>query len=281
MIFQVIVNGLMLGAIYALVALGFTLIFGVMHIVNFAHGEMYTLAAFIVWALINKLGMGYWPCVLITIMVIVALAAIIERLTFRLLLGKGFQLLVCSLGILYIMQGGMLRIFGVSDKIVGSVFLGRICLGSIILSTERVFILAVTLFLVVAAYFFFDKTRLGRAMHATSQDAEVVALYGINASRIGLYCFTIGSALAGIAGALLAPVFVTDSTSGLHFLFKAFVVVVVGGLGSFVGAIMGGLAIGVLESFGLTFIGISTHFYIFMILIGVLIFRPKGLFGHA
>jgi len=279
---QVIINGFMLGSIYALVALGFTLIFSVMHIVNFAHGEMYTLAAFFVWALTaTALGANYWLAVLISLVAVAGLAAILQRVAFRPLRGKGFQLLVCSLGILYLLHGGMLRFFGVADKIVPSVISGRISAWGTTLPSERVFILITAMCLIIPVYLLLYRTKIGRAMHAVSQDAEVASLYGVNPDRISYYCFIIGSVLAGVSGALLAPVFVTSVTTGHDFLFKSFVICVLGGLGSLPGAVAAGFVIGLVESIGLTFVGNSTHFFIFLILIITLIVRPRGLFGHA
>ena len=278
---QVFVNGLMLGLTYVLIASGFSLIYGIMRLLNFAHGEFYMLGAFATYLLCEHLGVHYFTALALSMVIIGILGVLVYRFFFRPFRDEHDPSLVIALGIAMLIGGLALIIFGEKDKSVAPVFSGVIQVWGATLSKERVavIILAIVLMAALTLYIKFSKT--GQAMRAVSQDREAAALQGIGVDSTFTLCMGISSALAGAAGALLAPLFYVNPFLGMHAVLKALVVVVIGGLGSIPGAIAGGLLLGFVESFGNTFFGDVTEILGFVIVMIVLLFRPQGLFGHG
>ncbi|HXZ34398.1 MAG TPA: branched-chain amino acid ABC transporter permease [Thermodesulfobacteriota bacterium] len=278
---QVLVNGLMLGLTYVLIASGFSLIYGIMRLLNFAHGEFYMLGAFATYLLCEHLGVHYFTAMALSMVIIGVLGVLVYHFFFRPFRDEHDPSLVIALGIAMLIGGLALIIFGEKDKSVAPVFSGVIQVWGATLSKERVAVIIVAIVLMAALTLYIKFSKTGQAMRAVSQDREAAALQGIGVDSTFTLCMGISSALAGAAGALLAPLFYVNPFLGMHAVLKALVVVVIGGLGSIPGAIVGGLLLGFVESFGNTFFGDITEILGFIIVMIVLLFRPQGLFGHG
>ena len=278
---QVFVNGLMLGLTYVLIASGFSLIYGIMRLLNFAHGEFYMLGAFATYLLCEHLGVHYFTALALSMVIIGFLGVLVYRFFFRPFRDEHDPSLVIALGIAMLIGGLALIIFGEKDKSVAPVFSGVIQVWGATLSKERVAVIVMAIVLMVALTLYIKFSKTGQAMRAVSQDREAAALQGIGVDSTFTLCMGISSALAGAAGALLAPLFYVNPFLGMHAVLKALVVVVIGGLGSIPGAIAGGLLLGFVESFGNTFFGDITEILGFVIVMIILLFRPQGLFGHG
>jgi branched-chain amino acid transport system permease protein len=278
---QVLVNGLMLGLTYVLIASGFSLIYGIMRLLNFAHGEFYMLGAFATYLLCEHLGVHYFTALALSMVIIGFLGVLVYRFFFRPFRDEHDPSLVIALGIAMLIGGLALIIFGEKDKSVAPVFSGVIQVWGATLSKERVAVIVMAIVLMVALTLYIKFSKTGQAMRAVSQDREAAALQGIGVDSTFTLCMGISSALAGAAGALLAPLFYVNPFLGMHAVLKALVVVVIGGLGSIPGAIAGGLLLGFVESFGNTFFGDITEILGFVIVMIILLFRPQGLFGHG
>ena len=278
---QCLLNGLVSGCLFALMAAGFNLLFGAARILFFAHGEVYMLGAIGAYVLSREWGIPY-PLVLI----LVPLAAgffgvILERSIFRRLRGHDFPMFISSLALAMVIANSALLTFGEKPKAIISPFTGKISLFGAILTMDRMILIVVSVAVITALYLFLQRTRSGRAIRAVSQDIEAAALVGISMNHTTMQTFFIALATCAAAGALIAPVFIVDAFMGPPVLTVTLIVVVLGGLGSFPGAIMGGLILGEVQSFGYTFIGGVTSLFSFIAVIIMIIFRPRGLYGHA
>jgi branched-chain amino acid transport system permease protein len=278
---QVLVNGLMLGLTYVLIASGFSLIYGIMRLLNFAHGEFYMLGAFATYLLCEHLGVHYFTALALSMVIIGFLGVLVYHFFFRPFRDEHDPSLVIALGIAMLIGGLALIIFGEKDQSVAPVFSGVIQIWGATLSKERVAVIVMAIVLMVALTLYIKFSKTGQAMRAVAQDREAAALQGIGVDSTFTLCMGISSALAGAAGALLAPLFYVNPFLGMHAVLKALVVVVIGGLGSIPGAIAGGLLLGFVESFGNTFLGDITEMLGFVMVMIVLLFRPQGLFGHG
>ena len=278
---QVLVNGLMLGLTYVLIASGFSLIYGIMRLLNFAHGEFYMLGAFAAYLLCEALGLNYYAALLLSMILIAALGILVYRFFLRPFRDQHDPSLVIALGVAMLIGGLALLVFGENDKSISPVLTGVVKVWGATLSKERILVIVVAILLMVALALYIKFSKTGQAMRAVAQDREAAALQGIGGDSTFTLCMAISSALAGAAGALLAPLFFVNPFLGMHAVIKALIVVVIGGLGSIPGAIAGGLLLGFVESFGNTFFGDVTEILGFVIVMMVLIFRPQGLFGHV
>jgi branched-chain amino acid transport system permease protein len=278
---QVFINGLMLGLTYVLIASGFSLIYGIMRLLNFAHGEFYMLGAFATYLLSEHLGLDYFTALILSMIIIAVLGMLVYRFFFRPFRDQHDPSLVIALGIAMLIGGLALLIFGEKDQSVSPVVSGVIQILGATLSVERMVVIFSAILLMTALTLFIKFSKTGQAMRAVSQDLEAAALQGIGVDSTFMLCMGISSALAGAAGALLAPLFFVNPFLGMHAVLKALVVVVIGGLGSIPGAIAGGLLLGFVESFGTTFLGDITEMMGFVMVMLVLLFRPQGLFGHG
>ncbi|MBA7599242.1 High-affinity branched-chain amino acid transport system permease protein LivH [subsurface metagenome] len=277
---HVLVNGLMLGMTYALIASGLTLIFGVMRIFNFAHGEFYMLGAFAAYYLFGMLGLNFFVTVLIAMLGIGLLGILIERVFFRPFRGQLLSSFIISLGLLIVMSGAALLIFGGQEKTVSTAFPGLVSFLGVTLSVERLVVLAFALVLLVGLYLFITRTRMGRTMRAVAQDSEAAAMQGVNINLICSLGFGLACALAAAAGTLLAPMRYVGPSIGGAIVIQAAIVIVLGGLGSIPGAVIGALLLGLVQSVCAVFMGQMVDLIGFVLVILVLLFRPKGLLGH-
>jgi branched-chain amino acid transport system permease protein len=279
---QHLLNGLLIGGIYALMGIGLTLIFGVMNVVNFAHGQFYMLAAFAVYTIFTLAGVPYPMALIISALLVGLLAAIIERLLLKPIRNEPIEVsMLATIGLSIFLANMVQIIWDPTPKDIGLPFpLQGIQVGPISLTPIRVFVLVSALLIIVASHLFLQRTRVGKAIRATFQDREAAALMGVNIDFIHTFTFSWGAGIAALAGGLLAPIFQVFPTMGAIVTAKSFAVVIVGGLGSFPGAILAGLLLGVAESLGAAYISSGYRDAIaFILIIVVLLVRPTGLLG--
>jgi len=282
-----LVNGLIIGSIYGLMALGLTIIFGVLKIVNFSHGEFYMLGAYASYFISQTL--GFHP--VLGIIVAISATFLIGMLIEKALLPPLFEnkverkeeyALLVTFGLSIFLVNVALAVFGPFQKSAPALTKGNIDLGVISLSSGKVLAAAIAILVLLITLFVIQKTWLGTALRAISQDRDASAIMGINAKRLGSIAFGLGACMAGAAGALLGPVFLVYPIMGTVPAIKSFVIIVLGSMGSIKGAIYGALMVGIVESLGVIFLSPAYRdVYSFLILILVLLLKPKGLFGGA
>ena len=277
---QALLNGFGLAVVYVLVALGLTLIFSILEIINFAHGEFYMMGGFVTYYAFAVGGLNYFATVILAVVLVGAAGLVAERLVFRRLRGKTLNAFIVSLGLLWVMQASAQLSFGVLDKSVPSSVSGVVRAAGVVVSRERLMVILIAAGLIAGLYAFLKWTRAGQAMRAAAQDADAAALQGVNIEMVSMLGFGIGSALAGAAGALLAPVFAVSPTMGALPVVKAFIIIIVGGMGSLPGAVLGGLLLGAVEGVGTLFMSsAAVNMLGFLMVIAILLVRPRGLLG--
>lgn len=281
---QHLVNAVILGGTYALLGIGLTLIFGIMRVVNFTHGELYAFGAYIVYLVAAPLGLNFFLALAVAIIAGFLLGSLIELALLRPMRAADIDTtMLVMIGAWIVMQNVELLAWGGVAKAVPSPFVETpLVLGPISVSPLRVFVLAAALLLILATYALINRTKLGKAMRATFQDSETAALMGVNIKGIYTATFAIGSALAAAAGALLGPVFLVTPTMGDLASLKAFAIVILGGLGNIPGATIGGFILALVEELGAGYISSGYRDAMgFLIIIVVLLFKPTGLFARV
>ena len=278
-----IINGLSTGSMYALVAVGYTMVYGIAKMINFAHGEIIMVGAYITYVCMSLLGLPMFIAVAISIIGCAVLGVVTERVAYRPLRGAGsLTVLITAIGVSYLLQNVFLIIFRSASltfpKIIPS---GTISLGSITMSYVTIATLIITAISTALLLFFVNKTKLGKAMRAVSEDGKAAQLMGINVDTTIALTFAIGSALAAIAGVIYGTKFsLINPYIGAMLGIKAFIAAVLGGIGSIQGAMVGGIVIGIAESFTITYISSAfSDAVVFGILIFILLVKPAGLFG--
>lgn len=281
MIQQIVVNGLLSGLTYVIMALGFTLIFGIMKIVNFAHGEFYMLGAVTVLVLFGHMGLPFFVAVTLAGLATAAFGLVCERLLFRRLAGEELPGMITSLAVSIILQSAVLLVFGPAEQSVPRPFTGTWSVAGAVVPWDRTVVAIGAFVILIAFYCFMTVSRLGLAMRAVALSPETASLMGVESGVMYAASFSIGSLLAGLAGALMAPVYTIGPAMGSAPMLRAFVVVILGGLGSIPGAVLGGLLLGVCESaLATTLDSTLAQIASFVIVLGVLIVRPTGLLGR-
>jgi branched-chain amino acid transport system permease protein len=280
---QLVANGLIIGGTYALLGIGLTMIFGLMNVVNFAHGEFYTLGAYAALFVLSALAPNFLVAILGAILIGALGGALVERLLAPLRHESIDTTMLLMIGVWIAMQNGELLVWGGVAKNIPTPFPTEpVVLGPISVAPLRLFVLFVTAGLIVGSHLLIQRTKLGRAMRATFQDQETAALMGVNVERIHTITFAFGSDLAAAAGALLGSVFLVYPSMGDLALQKAFSVVILGGLGNLGGAALGGLLLGVAEELGAGYVSSGYRDALgFLLIILVLLVRPSGLFSRA
>ena len=274
--------GLLTGALYVLVALGLTLIYGILHIVNFAHGEIYMLGAMAVFYFHVRFRLPFAVTLALILLLSLVSGLVVERLVFRSLRGQWLQLLVASLGISLGIQSIGWIVFGIQEKNVPSYLPGIVQIGVIRLPRERLLAAGVAVVLVASLYWLVYRTKVGLAMRAIEEDEETARMLGVNANRVAAASVALAFLLAGLAGAFVAPVYSLNPGMGLDVIVMSFLVIIVGGLGSITGTVLAGLLIGVIESVGAVMFGSEAAYgLVFLVMIAVLVVRPAGLLGSA
>jgi branched-chain amino acid transport system permease protein len=276
-------NALMLGGTYALLGIGLTLIFGIMRVVNFTHGELYAFGAYMMYMFVMLLEVNFFLALLLAIVLGVVLGAIIELTLLRKLRRADIDttMLVMIGAWIALQNGEQLLWTGVAKSIDNPFPAAPLVLGVVSVAWNRVFVVAVAAVLIVGTYALINHTKLGKAMRATFQDRETAALMGIQIGTVNTATFALGSGLAAAAGALLGPVFVAYPTMGDLAAVKAFAIVILGGLGNIVGATMGGFILAFVEELGAGYISSGYRDAMgFVLIILILIFKPTGLFAQ-
>lgn len=281
---QFVLNGLVTGCFYALVAVGLTLIFGMMGVVNFAQGDFFVLAGMLVYVMTAQLGLPFLAAIPVVLVAMWLIGMLVDWLLLsRLRDAHMLSTALATIGLSILLMNTMLMVFGAEPKTLVTGFSARpIILGPLLLTQSRLFTIVMALAAVVAVHLMIAHTRLGRAMRAVFQQKEAAALVGIPIQRIYRFTFALGTTLAALSGILLGAVFVVSPSAAELTTVKAFVVVILGGMGSFAGAVLGGLLLGLVESLWGGFISTGyTDVVGFVLVIALLLFRPRGLFGIA
>lgn len=280
---QQLTNGLVLGCIYALSALGFTLIFGVARIVNFAYGELLMLGAFVTLSVMPMLGVGFFTALPIGMATIAALSVLVYVLTVRpVMRGTPLQALLVTTGVLYVLREVAIFTWGTAPRPMEMGVEGAMEIGEIIVTYTRLVAIATMVVLVLALYTILYRMRIGKALRAVAQNRAGAEAIGLNVDRVVGFTFAVSGAMACAAGALIGALYATEPSMGGAPLLKSFVIVIFGGLGSVPGAIVGGLAIGLIETFAGSYISYAfKDVFTFLIMIAVLLFRPAGLLGKS
>lgn len=279
-----ILNGLQLGSIYALVALGYTMVYGIILLLNFAHGDIIMVGAYISWLVMSKLGLNPAIAVVLSIAGCMLLGVLIDKVAYAPLRdAPRLSILITAIGVSYFLENGSQLLFGADAKVVPAyTSVSNIQVGDLTLSFSAIVTVVVTAVATVVLTFLVQKTKLGKAMRAVSEDMGAARLMGINVNTTISFTFAVGSALAGIGAVLYCMAYTQASpTMGIMLGTKAFVAAVLGGIGSIPGAVIGGLLVGFAEVF-VSAIGLSVwqDAVVFLLLIVVLIVKPTGLLGR-
>jgi len=277
---QIIINAISIGAIYALLALGLTLLFSVMDILFFAHGAMYMLGAYAAFYLCTKLGLNYFLALPIGVAIIGLIGVAMEKGLFRPIRRDHVAVIFLAIGLNWFLESLGFAVFGLRPKSVDTVFAGNVHLFGAIISWERAAVVIIGLLAVISLYLFLMKTRWGLGMRAFAEDAVAAELQGISNDTVCSLGFLIGCGLAALAGLLVAPIFILTPTMGSHSVLIALLIIGLGGLGSIPGALIAAFIIGVIESFGTSYLGADvTWGLIFIFVVVFLVIRPTGLMG--
>jgi branched-chain amino acid transport system permease protein len=274
--------GLVNGAFYAMLSLGLAVIFGLLGIVNFAHGALYMLGAFAAWIMMDKLGLGYWYALLLAPLIVGALGMVIERVFLKHLykLDPLYGLLL-TFGLALIAEGIFRELYGVSGQnySVPEQLSGATNLGFMILPNYRAWVVLVSLIVCLGTWFLIERTRLGAYLRAGTENAALVQAFGVNVPMMVMLTYGAGAALAGLAGVLAAPIIQVNPLMGSNLIIVVFAVVVIGGMGSILGSVITGLGLGLVEGMTRVFYPEASNIVVFVIMVLVLMIRPAGLFG--
>ncbi len=279
-LFGQLLIGLINGSFYALLSLGLAVIFGLLNIINFAHGAQYMLGAFVAYLLLSKLGINYWWALLITPLVVGASGMVIERL----MLSKLYKLdhlygLLLTFGLALILEGLYRQQFGSSGQPFVNPIPGGTNLGFMFLPYYRGFIIVFSLVVCFATWYMIERTKLGSYLRAATERPDLVQAFGINVPRMITLTYGFGVALAALAGVLAAPAYQVSPQMGSNLIIVVFAVVVIGGMGSIMGSILTGFGLGIIEGLTKVFYPEASNTVIFVIMAIVLMLKPAGLFG--
>ena len=279
--FQQIFNGIMLGSTYAIVALGLTLVFGILHIPNFAHGHLYMLGAYITFFLMTLYGFGFWTALVTSMVALGLIGMLIERVVYRPLQDRPhINSFISAVGALIILETSVIVLWGPQGRRIPNPYPDIVELLGITMSYQRLLVIVAAIVLIVLLQIFIKKTTPGTTIEAVAQNREGAMLVGINVNWVSSLTFAISTATAAAAASLVAPIFMISPTMGALLGMKAFVIVILGGLGSIPGAILGGYILGILEAIGGGYLSAAyKDVYAFGALILILSIRPTGLFG--
>src|SRR5690349_18494700 len=282
-LFGQLLIGLINGSFYALLSLGLAVIFGLLNIINFTHGAQYMMGAFCAWFLLNKAGVGYWWALLLAPIIVGAIGIVIERT----MLSRLYKLdhlygLLLTFGLALIVQGLFTNYYGSSGQPyrLPQEFVGAYNLGFMFLPKYRAWVIVASLVVCLATWFVIERTKLGSYLRAATENPALVQAFGINVPRMITLTYGFGVGLAALAGVMAAPIYQVSPQMGANLIIVVFAVVVIGGMGSIMGAILTGFGLGVIE-------GLTKYFYpeasttvIFVVMAVVLLIRPAGLFGR-
>jgi branched-chain amino acid transport system permease protein len=275
--------GLINGSFYALLSLGLALIFGMLNIINFAHGALYMMGAFVAWMLLQYLGIPFWFALILAPAIVAVFGMALER-TF---LARLYHLdhlygLLLTFGLALLIEGLFRQLYGVSGRVYPTpeILQGGQNLGFMFLPNYRAFVVVIAIIVCFGVWYFIERTRIGSYLRAGTENPELLQAFGINVPRMITLTYGFGVALAAFTGVLAAPIYQVHPLMGFHLIIIVFAVVVVGGLGSILGAIVTGLMLGIVEGLTRVFWPEASATVIFIIMAIVLLIRPQGLFGR-
>jgi len=281
-LFGQLLIGLINGSFYALLSLGLAVIFGLLNIINFTHGAQYMLGAFVAYLSLQYLGLNYWVSLLLTPLLVGATGVIIERT----MLARLYKLdhlygLLLTFGLALIIQGVFRNEFGSSGMpyAVPSFFTGGINLGFMFLPKYRGWVIVASLVICIATWYVIERTKLGAYLRAATENPSLVQAFGVNVPRMVTLTYGFGVALAALAGVMAAPIYQVSPMMGVDIIIVVFAVVVIGGMGSIMGAILTGFGLGLIEGLTKVFYPEASNTVIFVIMVIVLLIKPAGLFG--
>ena len=274
--------GLVNGAFYALLSLGLAVIFGLLGIVNFAHGALYMLGAFAAWIMLDQFGINYWAALVLAPLTVGVFGIVIERLFLKHLykIDPIYGLLL-TFGLSLIAEGIFRELYGVSGQNypVPEILSGATNLGFMVLPNYRAWVVLVSLVVCLGTWFLIERTRLGAYLRAGTENAPLVQAFGINVPMMVMLTYGAGAALAALAGVLAAPIIQVNPLMGSNLIIVVFAVVVIGGMGSILGSVLTGIALGLIEGLTRVFYPEASSIVVFVIMVLVLMVRPAGLFG--
>ncbi|HEX4618085.1 MAG TPA: branched-chain amino acid ABC transporter permease [Steroidobacteraceae bacterium] len=275
--------GLVNGSFYAMLSLGLAVIFGLMRVVNFAHGAFYTLGAFAALLGLQYLGINYWVSLLLAPLAVGLVGIVVERLLLRHVSGLDpLYGLLLTFGLALICQGSLHQVFGATGQSypVPAALAGAVNLGFMFLPLYRAWVIAVSLVVCFSTWFVIERTRLGATLRAATENAPLLQAFGVNVPLLVAATYGGGVALAALAGVLASPIVLVNSHMGASLVIVVFAVVVIGGMGSILGSIVSGLLLGVVEGFTKVIYPEASNVVVFIIMALVLVLRPTGLFGR-
>ncbi len=277
--------GLVNGAFYALLSLGLAVIFGMLNVINFSHGAQFMMGAFVAWMLLNWAGIGYWPALILTPLLVGATGVVLEKL----MISRLYKLdhlygLLLTFGLALIIEGVFRNYFGASGlpyRPPAEFDVLALDTDLVYLPGYRVWVVIASLIVCLGTWLVIEKTRLGAYLRAATERAELVQAFGVNVPRMVTLTYGAGVALAGFAGVLAAPIYSVNPSMGANFIITVFAVVVIGGMGSILGSIVTGFALGLVEGLTRVVYPEASATVVFVIMAIVLLTRPAGLFGRA
>ncbi len=274
------INALVICSTIVMMASGLVLVYSIMGILNWSHGQLYMFGAFSIYYIFVILGINYFIALPVVAVGVAAVGMVIERWILRPVADKGFMpASVISLGLIFVFEGGITILFGNDLKSVPSVMEGVVHVGPIFLSLEKLVIIGMAVGIMLCLYWLVNKTRLGLAIRAAAQEPTVASLYGVHSGRLFTIVMGIGCGLAGLSGAMIAPAYFVDPYIGSKPLITALLSIVLGGVGSFRGAVVGGMIFGLITSVGAFYVGHWYELISFLAVILIILFRPQGMFG--
>jgi len=278
---QQVFNGIMLGSTYAMVALGLTLVFGILQVPNFAHGHLYMLGAYVTFFLINLYGFGFWGAFIVSLLILGVVGMLVERLVYRPLNNQPhINMFISAIGLLVLLENLVIAVWGPSARRIPNPYPETVKIMGITTTQQRLIVIIAAVLMIILLNLFIKKTIHGTTIEAVAQDREGAQLVGINVNWVSAMTFAISTAFAAAAASLMAPIFMISPTMGSLLVMKAFVIIILGGLGSMKGAILGGYILGLIEALGGGFISAAyKDVFAFGALVLILAFKPTGLFG--
>ncbi|WP_079421870.1 branched-chain amino acid ABC transporter permease [Clostridium oryzae] len=282
---QQLINGLSLGSIYALISLGYTMVYGIINLINFAHGDIYMIGAYVGFFVTTSLGLSFFPAIILSMAVCALLGVIIERIAYKPIRNSSrIAALITAISVSLFLEYGMVYLVKPDKRPFPQVLKEKnieLFNGGVILDSRNIYIIVITIVLMLALQYIIHRTKVGKAMRAVSQNADAAQLMGINVNRTISFTFAIGSALAGAAGVLVGVYYNSiNPLMGVTPGLKAFIAAVIGGIGIIPGAVFGGFFLGMLETMVSAYgNSLYTDAVAFIVLIIVLLFRPNGLLG--
>jgi branched-chain amino acid transport system permease protein len=283
-LFSQLLLGLINGSFYALLSLGLALIFGLLNVINFAHGALFTTGAFTAWLLLDLAGVGYWPALVLAPLLVGTLGVIIERTLLRRLYGVDpLYGLLLTFGLALIIQGLFSLRFGSSGLPyrIPTSLAGAHDLGFVVLPNYRAWVIVFSSVLCFATWYLVERTKLGSYLRAATEDPVLVRAFGVDVPRMMTLTYGAGAALAALAGVLAAPIYRVSPMMGADQIIVVFAVVVIGGMGSLLGSIVSGFSLGLVEAITRVVYPEASNTVVFVFMALVLIFKPAGLFGEA